>query len=769
MKTNKHRSLSNTISITFLTITLISLLVSGAFQIVFHYRTQTRTISEKQTLIANGAAGEVKDYVSDKLYKIKSALAFSTSDLNNTVLMKDLVDSLISLDPSFRNVVIIDLKQKLITSTSRQSTSSLLKYINSIDLKHFNDAVNDNTDSFSSVIIDQETNEPLITVYIPWITLLKEVKGVVVLEINLKFMWDLIYSLNVGETGETYVIDQKGRILASKDSGRVIRNENLEHIPIVSEFLKGSGEYSGVGRYKGLTGKTVVGEYIVLNDLGWAVITEMPLGEAYRDVIVTIIVSISVLLVLAVLVVFIGVQMSKYISLPIKELTTASKRIAKGHYEVSLPVKGSYEIAELTESLNQMAYNLKSKIDDLDNEIKNRHSAEKELDRARKYISNIINSMPSQIIGVSTDLTVTQWNLETEKVTGISENEALGKKIDILIPSLKKDISLIVDAINKKTEQGHYKLLEYIDGNESYKDIIIYPLTANGVQGAVIRIDDISEKVMLEELIIQSEKMMSVGGMAAGMAHEINNPLAGIMQISEVMQNRLNRKIELEPSLKVASEAGVDIAAVKKFLELRGIPKMLDTIHDSCLRMSEIVHSMLTFSRKEKDKGEFYNITEIIDNCIDLSAIDYDLKRDFDFKKIKIVREYDENIPKVKCHKNKIQQVFMNIFKNGAEAMLDSTKENKSLFTIRCSFIDSEKLINIEIEDNGPGMDHNTKKKIFEPFYTTKGVKKGTGLGLSVSFFIITKTHNGKMFVKSRKGKGAKFIIQLPVTSDDTE
>lgn len=761
MKGSEHRSLSTTISISFLTITLASLLVSGTFQILFHFRSQTRTISEKQFFIAKDAAGEVENYILEKLYGTKSAMTFTQADFNNGNLIKDFTDTLISVEPSFRNVVLLDEDMSVINYSSRQSTSSLLDFINSINKDDFYEALRSKKDNISSVLIDPDTNEPLIVVYIPWLSLLKEVDAVIVLEINLKFMWDLIYSLNIGETGELYVINQDGRIIASKDSGRVIRSENLDRIPIVKEFIEGSNRASG--RYKGLSGKLVVGEYIALPDFNWAVIAELPIGEAYSDVINTIIVSITAILVLAITAVLVGIQMSRYISLPIKELTSASMKIARGNLEISLPVKGSYEIAELSEALNIMTANLKSKIEDLDSEIESRIIAEKELDRAKKYISNIINSMPSQIIGVSTDLVVTQWNLEAERATGISSENALGKRIESLIPSLKSDMPLVIDSIKTKQVKGHYKVFENSVDKELYKDIYIYPLIANGVRGAVIRIDDITEKVMLEELIVQSEKMMSVGGMAAGMAHEINNPLAGIMQISEVMQNRLNKKLDVKASLKAAADAGVDIESIRHFLELRGIPKMLYTIHDSCQRVAVIVHNMLTFARKENDIGELNDITEILDSCIELSAIDYDLERDLDFKKIRIEKEYDENLPKVKCNRNKIQQVFMNILKNGAEAMLSDTLQNKSRFIIRCKYLPYEKLIHIEIEDNGPGMDQETKKKVFEPFFTTKGTRKGTGLGLSVSFFIITKTHNGKMFVQSSKGNGTKFIIQLPV------
>jgi len=119
-------------------------------------------------------------------------------------------------------------------------------------------------------------------------------------------------------------------------------------------------------------------------------------------------------------------------------------------------------------------------------------------------------------------------------------------------------------------------------------------------------------------------------------------------------------------------------------------------------------------------------------------------------------------MPLVPCEAAKIQQVLLNIFKNGAQAMQEASIE-KPIFIVRVSYEEVPKTASIEIEDNGPGMDEKTRKRIFEPFFTTKPVGIGTGLGLSVSYFIITENHGGTMAVESTLGHGAKFIIHLPL------
>jgi len=144
------------------------------------------------------------------------------------------------------------------------------------------------------------------------------------------------------------------------------------------------------------------------------------------------------------------------------------------------------------------------------------------------------------------------------------------------------------------------------------------------------------------------------------------------------------------------------------------------------------------------------------------AATDYDLKKQYDFKRIKIDRKYAGDLPAILCEGAKVQQVLLNILLNGAQAMQRTgTKSPRFIIRTRCE--EEQGMVRLEIEDNGSGMDEITRKRVFEPFFTTKPKGVGTGLGLSVSYFIITEDHGGEMAVESRPGSGAKFIIRLPV------
>ncbi len=409
----------------------------------------------------------------------------------------------------------------------------------------------------------------------------------------------------------------------------------------------------------------------------------------------------------------------------------------------------------------------------IDRDVTERKKSDTELKNLRNYLSNIINSMPSMLIVVNSDGIITQWNYESEKRSGISSDAAVGKMLTDILPFLEKELDRVDVAINTRQTQIDSKVLRDATGKLTYEDVVIYPLIANGVEGAVIRIDDVTDQVKMEEIIVQSEKMLSIGGLAAGMAHEINNPLAGMMQNADVLMRRLSANSK--GNVQAAESVGTDMDAIRGFMERRHILRMLKLIHESGTRAAKIVDNMLSFARKTDSDANYFSMPELLNLTISLAENDYDLKKKYDFRQINIKKEYKDDLPNVFCESSKIQQVFLNLLKNGAEAMSQKIAEMQNKgedytpqFIVRI-YNASKNMVGIEIEDNGPGMNDEIRRRVFEPFFTTKGVGLGTGLGLSVSYFIITENHGGTMKVDSVKGEKTKFTIQLPVKKHEQE
>ncbi len=381
-----------------------------------------------------------------------------------------------------------------------------------------------------------------------------------------------------------------------------------------------------------------------------------------------------------------------------------------------------------------------------------------ELRLVKNYLTNIINSMPSILVGVDRLQRITQWNLQAELETGVKAEDAENKSLITVFPRLSGIREQIRESIQSGKIMTRLKQ-EYIEDQEvRYEDIIIYPLTDNGIEGGVIRIDDITDQVRMEERALQSEKMMSFGGLAASMAHEINNPVSGMMHNAQIVLNRLIK--DLPANEEAAEKAGISLENIRTYAKERNIPDKLKEINGTGSRAAGIIKNMLGFARKSPTIPEPHDLSLILKQTIQLVKNDRDLDEKYHTADIKIKECFDD-IPAVPCDMGKIQQVFFNLIKNGVQALAQARDKGRAPQLILRIYKEGA-MACMEIEDNGPGISEQTRKRIFEPFYTTKSGSDGTGLGLSISYFIILKDHHGEMTVESVLDHHTRFIVKLP-------
>jgi signal transduction histidine kinase len=275
----------------------------------------------------------------------------------------------------------------------------------------------------------------------------------------------------------------------------------------------------------------------------------------------------------------------------------------------------------------------------------------------------------------------------------------------------------------------------------------------------VLRIEDVTQRARIQELMVQTEKMMSVGGLAAGMAHEINNPLGIITQAAQNIERRV--ALNLPANQKIAEGLGLRLDLMRAYFDLREIPAFIRDIQEASARAAKIVTNMLQFSRKSEASRQYVELPEILEQTVELAANDYDLKKRYDFRSIEIVREYQPGLPNVLVCRVEIEQVLLNLLKNAAQAMTANPPAQKPRITLRLKR--AERYVLVEVEDNGAGMEEKVLHRIFEPFFTTKEPGIGTGLGLSVAYMLITQNHKGFINVESSPGHGSRFTVQLPI------
>ncbi|MBW2133861.1 MAG: PAS domain S-box protein [Deltaproteobacteria bacterium] len=262
------------------------------------------------------------------------------------------------------------------------------------------------------------------------------------------------------------------------------------------------------------------------------------------------------------------------------------------------------------------------------------------------------------------------------------------------------------------------------DGTEFDIEVISFPTSFGGQSALQTHIRDITEKKRLEEQLIRSEKMVALGQLAAGVAHEINNPLGGILVFGHLLLE------DLGPDRP-------ERANVEKIIR-------------EATRCQEIIKGLLDFSRQLPSKMVLTDINSVLEEVLSL------VENHLLFNNVKVNRQFNSNLPPLKADKSKLEQVFINLFINAAEAV-----KGEGTLNVSTNLIHHSDIIEIRISDDGPGIPEAYLNRLFDPFFTTKEVGRGVGLGLSISYGIIRK-HLGRIYVDTSVTPGTTFVIELP-------
>ncbi len=394
-------------------------------------------------------------------------------------------------------------------------------------------------------------------------------------------------------------------------------------------------------------------------------------------------------------------------------------------------------------------------------DISARKETEDSLRLSEEKFSKIFSLAPYSIsIARLRDSCILDVNDAFVSLTGYSRDEAVGSSGEALglwhDPESRK---VFLERLRRDGTVADYEfVLRRKDGVLRNALNSCQGLEINGEACTLNIVRDITETKLVQQVMVQTEKMMSLGGLAAGMAHEINNPLGIIVQSVQGMQRRLDPAL---PANQAEAQAlNINLESVQEYMRRRNILRYIEGVTEACTRATGIVRSMLNFSRKSDSGIASQDLAPIIRQAIALAEKDYDLKKKYDFRRVEVRLELSEDLPHVPCAPSEIEQVLLNLLRNAAQAMFEAEVKAPQI-TVRTAREDAEALI--EVEDNGPGIPAEQLNRVFEPFYTTKGVGEGTGLGLSVSYFIITNTHRGRMSVASTPGQGTRFNIRLPL------
>ncbi|HEX9020951.1 MAG TPA: ATP-binding protein [Nitrospirota bacterium] len=341
--------------------------------------------------------------------------------------------------------------------------------------------------------------------------------------------------------------------------------------------------------------------------------------------------------------------------------------------------------------------------------------ANRQLALLKEFSENIIESLPLGVATLDESLCVTSWNSGMEKITGMKKAAALNREAERLLSCLEPGL------FSRGVREGEVTCTRNFDPQVVLKGHL------NGLSGEqkgyVLVLEDITEKKKIEEELFHATKHASVGRLAAGVAHEIGNPLASISSLVQELLTENASSFERES---------------------------LSTIKQHVHRIARILRNLGDFARLYPRQKVPTDLKAVLENTLSL------VRYDRNFRKVAVHADV-EDTPPLRIDPDQMQQVFLNLILNARDAMPDGGSLNISVKQVNGS-------VEMRFADTGNGIDSEVRDKIFDPFFSTKGPTKGTGLGLSICYGII-KDHGGTIEIDSEKGRGTQFIINIPVAA----
>ncbi len=380
----------------------------------------------------------------------------------------------------------------------------------------------------------------------------------------------------------------------------------------------------------------------------------------------------------------------------------------------------------------------------------------------QKFFNSIIDSMPSALIAVDTSLLIKHINKNALKLCNRTIEEVVNVPVVNIFPMLELYGPDILSSLpNGKTMT--LEKVEYSNADlNNYYQVTCYPLTPIP-EIIIIQIDDVTQRELLEQRVLHTEKMHSMDGLAAGIAHEVNNPLSAIINGVQNITRRLEP--DRPANQEIAEELGVELNGINRYLEQREIKFFLESIEEGAVRASNIVSNMLRFSSSEVYSKEPSNINLLLEQAIKFAKKDYELNNDKTFNDIKIETILDESLPMARVLPMELQQVFVNLLRNSEQAItaranaLAEGEEYKGKITVETKL--DQGTVKILVSDNGCGMDENIMRRAFDPYFTTRKKTGGHGLGLSTVYRIVKSQLQGEIELRSSVNIGTQFVISL--------
>jgi signal transduction histidine kinase len=803
----------------FVAVVCVALVINGLLEVWGSYREHKSALIRIQHEQAEAAATKISQFIKE----IENQVGWTTQLLwSAETIEQRRFDALRLLRqvPAITELAQVDASGKEQLRVSRLAMDVLGSGLDLSNEPKFTEAVKNKV--YYGPVYFRRESEPYMTLSLAGT---RRDAGVSIAEVNLKLIWDVVSRIKVGERGQAYVVDRRGRLIAHPDISLVLRNTDMTRLAQVQAAQRGTAAPEDeIPTATDLQGRTVLTAFAPVAPLGWTVFVELPLGEAYQPLMASIQRSALVLLAALCLAAVAGIFLARRMVVPIQALRTGAARIGSGDLSQRIEVKTGDELEALADQFNDMAGRLQESYTGLENKVEQRTQelaqSVKEL-RALGEVTQAVNStvdletVLSTIVAKAAQLSNTEagaiyvfdevteefrlratYGLDSRAVAEIRDRqirlgetaigEAALQRTPIQIPDLQNDPSSTLDIIIRA----------------GFRALLIIPLLSNEqIVGALVvrrRLPGEFSKSTVEllqtfgaqsVLAIQNARLFeSVGARTRELAKSLDDlrtaqdrlvqteKLASLGQLTAGIAHEIKNPLNFVNNFSsVSSELvgelrdalkGVNLDS-KLRTEIDEIADMLqgnlEKVVQHGKRADSIVKNMLLHSRQGSGEHRFVDVNAVVEESLNLAY--HGARAEKQGFNITLEKSFDPGAGEVDLFPQEITRVLLNLIMNGFYAATKRKAEANGADYEPKLAATTKSLgdsVEIRIRDNGTGIPPEVKEKMFNPFFTTKPAGEGTGLGLSISHDIIVKQHGGSIEVDTKPGQYTEFRIVLP-------
>ena len=803
----------------FVAVVCVALVINGLLEVWGSYREHKSALIRIQHEQAEAAATKISQFIKE----IENQVGWTTQLLwSAETIEQRRFDALRLLRqvPAITELAQVDASGKEQLRVSRLAMDVLGSGLDLSNEPKFTEAVKNKV--YYGPVYFRRESEPYMTLSLAGT---RRDAGVSIAEVNLKLIWDVVSRIKVGERGQAYVVDRRGRLIAHPDISLVLRNTDMTRLAQVQAAQRGTAAPEDeIPTATDLQGRTVLTAFAPVAPLGWTVFVELPLGEAYQPLMASIQRSALVLLAALCLAAVAGIFLARRMVVPIQALRTGAARIGSGDLSQRIEVKTGDELEALADQFNDMAGRLQESYTGLENKVEQRTQelaqSVKEL-RALGEVTQAVNStvdletVLSTIVAKAAQLSNTEagaiyvfdevteefrlratYGLDSRAVAEIRDRqirlgetaigEAALQRTPIQIPDLQNDPSSTLDIIIRA----------------GFRALLIIPLLSNEqIVGALVvrrRLPGEFSKSTVEllqtfgaqsVLAIQNARLFeSVGARTRELAKSLDDlrtaqdrlvqteKLASLGQLTAGIAHEIKNPLNFVNNFSsVSSELvgelrdalkGVNLDS-KLRTEIDEIADMLqgnlEKVVQHGKRADSIVKNMLLHSRQGSGEHRFVDVNAVVEESLNLAY--HGARAEKQGFNITLEKSFDPGAGEVDLFPQEITRVLLNLIMNGFYAATKRKAEANGADyepTLAATTKSLGDSVEIRIRDNGTGIPPEVKEKMFNPFFTTKPAGEGTGLGLSISHDIIVKQHGGSIEVDTKPGQYTEFRIVLP-------